>query len=133
LPGAQIFLEVSFRLWDSAVRAADRAAWQGTARVGRDGGGGDHRFHRMGDMNEHNPGVTDRPDALLQDEAVPPAGLPGDVVEVPLLLSAGQMSALERAAHRHGLTAGEMVRRLLHDFIGGCAGPAQSASCKPAF
>jgi hypothetical protein len=42
----------------------------------------------------------------------------GEVVEVPLLLSAGQMSALEEAAHRRGLTAGEMVRRLLQDFIG---------------
>jgi hypothetical protein len=41
----------------------------------------------------------------------------GEVVEVPLLLSAGQMSALEEAAHCRGLTAGEMVRQLLQDFI----------------
>jgi hypothetical protein len=40
-----------------------------------------------------------------------------DVVEVPLLLSGRQMLALEEMAHHRGLTAGEMVRRLLHDFI----------------
>jgi hypothetical protein len=39
------------------------------------------------------------------------------VVEVPLLLSVKQMRALEQVAHRRGLTAGEMVRRLLGDFI----------------
>jgi hypothetical protein len=41
----------------------------------------------------------------------------GPVVEVPLLMSLEQMAALERAAHRRGLTAAEMVRRLLGDFI----------------
>jgi hypothetical protein len=41
----------------------------------------------------------------------------GDVVEVPLLLSGWQMSALEREAHRSGRTAGEMVRQLLRDFL----------------
>jgi hypothetical protein len=43
---------------------------------------------------------------------------PGDdVVEVPLLLQGWQMSALEKAAHSRGLTAGEMVRDLLRDFL----------------
>ncbi len=41
----------------------------------------------------------------------------GAVVEVPLLMSDWQMAALERAAHRQGLTAGELVRRLLRDFV----------------
>ena len=39
------------------------------------------------------------------------------MVEVPLLLSGWQMSALEWAAHRKGVTAGEMVRQLLRDFL----------------
>jgi hypothetical protein len=49
---------------------------------------------------------------------------PADVVEVPLLLSGRQMLALEEAAHHRGLTAGEMVRHLLQDFI------AHSLACK---
>jgi hypothetical protein len=40
-----------------------------------------------------------------------------DVIEVPLLLPGWQMSALEWAAHKRGLTAGEMVRHLLRDFF----------------
>jgi hypothetical protein len=40
-----------------------------------------------------------------------------DVVEVPLLLLGWQVSALERAAHDRGLTAGEMVRTLIRDFV----------------
>lgn len=40
-----------------------------------------------------------------------------DVVEVSLLLSGAQMSALEMAAHRHHLTAAEMARRALAQFI----------------
>src|SRR5262249_61888424 len=49
---------------------------------------------------------------------------PADVVEVPLLLSGRQMLALEEAAHHRGLTAGEMVRHLLQDFI------ARTLACK---
>ena len=40
-----------------------------------------------------------------------------EVVEVPLLLPGWQVSALERAAYHRGLTAGEMVRSVLQDFI----------------
>lgn len=40
-----------------------------------------------------------------------------DVVEIPLLLSGRQMSALERAAYHRGITAAEMVRQLLREFI----------------
>ena len=43
----------------------------------------------------------------------------GDVVEVPLLLPGWQVSVLETAAHDRGLTAGQMVRSLLRDFISG--------------
>jgi hypothetical protein len=42
-----------------------------------------------------------------------------DVVEVPLLLPAWQMTALETAAHSQGLTAAAMVRHVLGDFIRG--------------
>ncbi len=40
-----------------------------------------------------------------------------DVVEIPLLLPGWQATALETAAHHCGLTAAEMVRHLLRDFI----------------
>jgi hypothetical protein len=50
-----------------------------------------------------------------------------EVVEIPLLLPGWQMSALETAAHRRGLTAAEMVRHLLRDFILE-QGPAESCS-----
>jgi hypothetical protein len=67
-------------------------------------------------MNEHDrdgkPGAEEAP--LLLTEA---ALLANEVIEVPLLLSLRQMSALEAAAYHRGLTAGEMVRRLLQDFI----------------
>jgi hypothetical protein len=43
--------------------------------------------------------------------------LEDEVVEVSLLLPGWQASALERAAHDRGLTAAEMVRSLLRDFL----------------
>ena len=46
----------------------------------------------------------------------------GEVTEVPLLLSACQVDALATAAHSRGLTAAEMLRHLLHDFIDGLEG-----------
>jgi len=55
--------------------------------------------------------------ALASDgEAIP---FPSDhgVVEVPLLLPEWQVEALEALAHARGLTAGEMVRQLLSDFL----------------
>ena len=44
------------------------------------------------------------------------ASLENDIVEIPLLLSGSQMTALETAARHQGLTAGQMVRRLIEDF-----------------
>jgi hypothetical protein len=44
-------------------------------------------------------------------------GLDDAVVEVSLLLPGWQVSALESAAHDRGLTAAEMVRSLLRDFL----------------
>lgn len=46
--------------------------------------------------------------ALLREE---------EVVEIPLLLSGWQASVLETVAHQRGLTAGAMVRHLVHDFL----------------
>ncbi len=43
--------------------------------------------------------------------------LEDEVVEVSLLLPGWQVTALESAAHDRGLTAAEMVRTLLRDFI----------------
>jgi hypothetical protein len=43
----------------------------------------------------------------------------GGVLEVPLLLPDWQVAALETAAHERGLTAGEMVRALVRDFLDG--------------
>jgi hypothetical protein len=50
--------------------------------------------------------------------------LEDEVVEVSLLLPGWQASALESAAHDRGLTAAEMVRSLLRDFL---AGPGAEA------
>jgi hypothetical protein len=55
----------------------------------------------------------------------PPAGLKTDycpededvVVEIPLLLPGWQAEALERAAHLQGLTAGELLRQLLQQYL----------------
>jgi hypothetical protein len=50
-------------------------------------------------------------------EEEPFSGQAGEVYEVSLLLSARQICALEEAAHDRGLTAAEMFRRVLQDFI----------------
>lgn len=40
-----------------------------------------------------------------------------DVVELPLLVSARIAAALESAASRRGLSMGQMMRRLVEDFL----------------
>jgi hypothetical protein len=52
-------------------------------------------------------------EAFRTSEATPD----DEVVEISLLLSGRQASALESAAHDRGLTAAEMVRSLLRDFL----------------
>ena len=50
-----------------------------------------------------------------------------EVVELSVLLPAGDLAALEEAARRDGLTLGQVVRRLVRKFIGPRAeGPARS-------
>ncbi len=51
--------------------------------------------------------------------------LAGEVVEIPLLLPGWQATALETVAHDHGLTAAEMVRQLLRDYIGRLSEPPE--------
>jgi hypothetical protein len=51
-----------------------------------------------------------------------------EVVEVPFLLSIDQLTALEKVAHSRGLTAAEMVRRLLGQFIATLQAPSCQAS-----
>ncbi len=41
----------------------------------------------------------------------------GDVVEMPLLLPGWQVTKLETVAYQRGMTAAEMVRYLLRDFL----------------
>ena len=62
----------------------------------------------------HNPFLVSEPIPTLPE---------GEVLEIPLLLSGWQVSALETAAHNRGLTAGEMVRHVLRDFFTGSLTP----------
>jgi hypothetical protein len=43
--------------------------------------------------------------------------LESDVVELSLLLPGWQLSALEKASRRQGVTAGQMVRRLVQQYL----------------
>jgi hypothetical protein len=54
----------------------------------------------------------------------------GDVVEIPVLLPGWQALALEDVAHHSGLTAGEMLRLLLADFLANrlCSGKARQTN-----
>jgi len=47
-----------------------------------------------------------------------------EVVEVGLLLTAGEAKALEAEAHRRGLAVGPMVRLLLRDFLRWASAPS---------
>jgi hypothetical protein len=59
-----------------------------------------------------------------------------DVVEVTLLLVRCQWAALEEQAHRDGVTAGCLLRRLVAAFLAGCderpgPGPAGGTPSAP--
>jgi hypothetical protein len=58
--------------------------------------------------------VFERPPAV-EEPSTPP--FEGDVVELPLLLPGWQVTKLETAAHKRGMTAAAMVRNLLRDFL----------------
>jgi hypothetical protein len=61
------------------------------------------------------------PVARVPDESIPVEHtlppLDGDVVEISLFLPGWQASCLERKASSLGLTAGQMMRRLLGRFL----------------
>jgi hypothetical protein len=52
-----------------------------------------------------------------EDEGFPP--FDGEVTELSVLVPGGQAVALEQAAHQRGLTAAQMLRRLIQDFLEG--------------
>jgi hypothetical protein len=64
---------------------------------------------------------------MLSDVEQGWAMLESDVVEIPLLLTDREVTALETAAHDRGLTAAEMVRHVLRDFLS--ATRRSSAAC----
>jgi hypothetical protein len=47
------------------------------------------------------------------------------IVELALLLPDWEAAALEEAAHRRGLTAGQLIRRLIQDYFGKFVQPRQ--------
>jgi hypothetical protein len=51
-----------------------------------------------------------------------------EVVEVPLLLTQRQAAVLEAVAGERGLTAGQLLRHLLRDFLGRAAAPSPGQS-----
>ena len=53
--------------------------------------------------------------ALPMENPLPPVN--GDVVEISLFLPGWQATRLERAASNQGLTAAQMMRRLLGRFL----------------
>jgi hypothetical protein len=72
--------------------------------------------------------TTDRVEPVLVSEPVDLGALKNDdVIEVPLLLSGWQMSALEQAAHQKGLTTAALLRGMLREFVQHAVGRA----CKP--
>jgi hypothetical protein len=59
--------------------------------------------------------MIERPGMEAAVADFPPADL--EVVEIPLLLPGWQVLALEKAAHAQGMTAAEMLRSVLSEFI----------------
>ena len=61
----------------------------------------------MSEEPQSSVGIAEPCTPLLDDE----------VVEISLLIPGWEASILETVAHQRGLTAGAMVRHLLHDFL----------------
>jgi hypothetical protein len=60
--------------------------------------------------------ATNAGDGAFLSPRLGPSRLDGDLVEVQLFLPREQAAALEEAAHLRGLTVGQVIRRLIHDF-----------------
>jgi hypothetical protein len=56
-----------------------------------------------------------QPGSVLTENAFPLGN--GEMVELALLLPDRQLQELEAAAHDHGLTTGQMIRRLIAAFL----------------
>src|SRR5262245_62818051 len=67
------------------------------------------------DADEKRPTMNE-PDLSPLTGVAGPDG-PPDVAEISLLLPGWQLAALEDAARSRGLTSGQLVRRLLREFI----------------
>lgn len=59
--------------------------------------------------------MSEQVEVVLTHGQLAPRG--ADVMELPLLLPAGDATALERAARRRGLTVGQMLRLLVREFL----------------
>jgi hypothetical protein len=70
------------------------------------------------------PSLPDQDDVPGGGEVVFPPN--AGVAEVALLLPGGQAAALERAAHRRGLTVGQLIRRLIRGCLAGEGHPDKS-------
>jgi hypothetical protein len=51
-----------------------------------------------------------------------------EITEVALLLPSNQVAALERVAHRQGLTVGQFIRRLIGDSLAAAPGQERTGS-----
>jgi hypothetical protein len=56
-----------------------------------------------------------QPGSVRTENALPPGD--GEMVELALLLPDWQLQELETAAHDHGLTTGQMIRRLIVAYL----------------
>jgi hypothetical protein len=65
--------------------------------------------------NARVPSLTDQDNVpgRSQEDSLPD----GEVAEVVLLLPSGQAASLERAAHRRGLTVGQLIRCLIRECL----------------
>jgi len=58
-----------------------------------------------------------RPQQSKREDTSPPPG--EECLELPLLLPAWQLALLERAASHQGLTVGQLLRRLIWNYLDG--------------
>ncbi len=69
---------------------------------------------------------------MLPGDAVRSLPFGEDITELSVLLPSPQAQGLEQAAHERGLTAAQMLRRLVQDFLSH-AGPRPVQPAEPRF
>lgn len=77
----------------------------------------------MTSCGQRTAGMTAREGALDADRTIPSGSSDAGVVELILLMSSVQFAAFEAAAVRRKLTAAQMTRRVLADFLGDPGSP----------